>query len=354
MKATRIAVIGGGIVGLVTAWQLAYDGHEVVVIDEAPGSGATYAAAGMLAPGSEIAPGEDANFALQRDAVSRWNNLSNQVFETCGRRIDVHAVGTLWCGLDSGDRRLVQQQQSLCTVMGVATRSVHRAVEPVIFDGLHPQINDGFLIDDEAWINPDQAVSILLEALRMRGVAFHSGSAITIRNSDANVIVLTSKGTENADSVIICQGANSPIDGSPTQPTVRPVRGMTVRTLGVNRSGLPMVRSYVHGRSFYLVGRDDGYCVIGASSEEKRTAAVEVGELQRLLRDSLEVVPSLETAVMLESRVGLRPATSSGEPFFVHDASGRVASSNGHYRHGVTLAPMAAVWASDFIRGATL
>lgn len=48
------AVVGGGVVGLLTAWQLRITGHQVTIIDPTPGSQASYAAAGMLAPISEV------------------------------------------------------------------------------------------------------------------------------------------------------------------------------------------------------------------------------------------------------------------------------------------------------------
>src|ERR1700692_2082127 len=61
-------VVGGGIVGLTSAWRLARHGCQVTLMDPAPGRGATWAAAGMIAPSAEISPGEQANFELQRHA----------------------------------------------------------------------------------------------------------------------------------------------------------------------------------------------------------------------------------------------------------------------------------------------
>ena len=57
----------------------------------------------------------------------------------------------------------------------------------------------------------------------------------------------------------------------------------------------PLVRK---GNTFYMVSRPGGYAVLGASSEERREAGAQVGEVQRLLRDALDVVPALETAAV--------------------------------------------------------
>ncbi|MDQ6739720.1 MAG: FAD-dependent oxidoreductase, partial [Actinomycetota bacterium] len=49
-----VVVIGGGIVGLGIAWEAQRTGRSVTVIDPSPAAGATFAAAGMLAPVSEL------------------------------------------------------------------------------------------------------------------------------------------------------------------------------------------------------------------------------------------------------------------------------------------------------------
>jgi glycine oxidase len=100
-----------------------------------------------------------------------------------------------------------------------------------------------------------------------------------------------------------------------------------------------------------MVSRFGGYCVLGATAEERADAVLEVGELQRLLRDALDIVPELETARVLETRMGLRPASADLEPFFEVLANKGWAWSSGYYRHGVTLAPLAALRAVEFAEG---
>jgi len=107
----------------------------------------------------------------------------------------------------------------------------------------------------------------------------------------------------------------------------------------------------VKGGTFYMVSRPGGYNVLGASSEERRESGARVGEVQRLLRDALDVVPALETAVVLETREGNRPASDDLRPFFEVLGDGRWAWSSGHFRHGVTLAPIAAGEVLRFAEG---
>ena len=74
-------------------------------------------------------------------------------------------------------------------------------------------------------------------------------------------------------------------------------------------------------------------------------------ESLRGLRDALDVVPALETAVVLETREGNRPASDDLRPFFEVLGDGRWAWSSGHFRHGVTLAPIAAGEVLRFAEG---
>jgi glycine oxidase len=131
------------------------------------------------------------------------------------------------------------------------------------------------------------------------------------------------------------------------------VLGVTVRVRGVDRGELATVRAFVRGRPFYMVSRPGGYCVLGATVEERGDTLLRVGELERLLRDALDVVPELETASVLEHRVGLRPASTDLTPFFEVLVTPGWAWSTGHYRHGVTLAPLSALRVLEFVEAAS-
>ncbi len=68
----RIAVIGGGVIGLSIAWTLAQDGCAVEIHDDQPGLGASHAAAGMLAPISEASYEEPELLALGLASLQAW------------------------------------------------------------------------------------------------------------------------------------------------------------------------------------------------------------------------------------------------------------------------------------------
>jgi glycine oxidase len=264
-------------------------------------------------------------------------------------------TGTILMGWDASDRRLVDQFRLVATDFGVTSTVARRDSHPEIFAGLSDRISSGLLLDGDAWLDPDEAISVLCEGLEAVGVEFIAERVDSIEGDASGVRAHYDSGSLTADAGILATGAlGLPQGASPTgEHAVRPVRGMTVRVDGIDRSGAPTLRCLVRGRPFYMVSRPGGYCVIGASSEERSGQLIEVGEFQRLLRDALDVVPELETSSLFETRVGLRPASTNLEPFFEEWPDRRWAWSSGHFRHGVTLAPLTSQAAVEFVNEVT-
>jgi glycine oxidase len=343
--------VGGGVIGMTSAFRLARAGWRVTLFDPAPGSGATWAAAGMIAPSAEVAPGEEQNFQLQRGALAAWRDLADELRDVTGETLELVETGTLLVGLDSSDRRLIDQFALLATSYGVRPRKITRETNESLFEGVSARINEGLLLEGDGWLDPDQAIALLSRANELLGVTVVREQVLSATTVDDHVAAVTATGEHRAGVGIFATGAR-PLPrgvGERVANVVRPVRGMTVRVQGVDRSSLPTIRAFVRGRSFYMVSRPGGYCVLGASSDEQQELVVEVGELQRLLRDALDVIPALESAAIVETRQGLRPASKDLSPFF-EIVDNRWAWSSGHYRHGVTLAPLAANDALHFAR----
>jgi glycine oxidase len=354
-SAKRALVVGGGVIGLTSAFQLARQGWQVTLFDPSPGRGATWAAAGMIAPIAEIHPGEETNYELQKGALQAWRTFASALREVTHKELCIVETGTLVLGWDGSDRRLVDQFAHVAAAFGVIPRRVERDERPEMFEGVSPRIADGLLVGGDAWLDPDAVVALVNEANTQLGVTIVNEMVASVSSDDSRVEAITDSGPFVGDIGVIATGAVAPPSGATTSGAhvIRPVHGITVRVKGIDRSEQPMIRSYVKGNTLYMVSRPGGYNVLGASSEERRDAGAQVGEVQRLLRDALDVVPALETAVIVETREGNRPASHDLRPFFEVLGGGRWAWSSGHFRHGVTLAPIAAAEALRFAEGVT-
>jgi len=135
--AHRVLVVGGGVIGLSCAWRLAVNGHAVTVVAPVPGcDGASWVAAGMLAPVTEVQFGEAALTELLLEGARGWKEFSAALEEASGRDIGYDESGTLTVALDTSDRAALDQllayQHSLGCTAHRRTASECRRLVPAL------------------------------------------------------------------------------------------------------------------------------------------------------------------------------------------------------------------------------
>jgi glycine oxidase len=346
-----VAVIGAGVIGLASAWRLAQRGASVAVVDPAPGSGASGVAAGMLAPVTEARLGEDALLRLNRASWARWPEFAAAVEAAAGRAIGYRSDGTLMVALDADDRAVLDE---------LAAR--HRAIEP----GLTPGVRGGLLAADERSVDPQALVDALLAAAEAAGVMLVRAPVLRVVTSldgdrvtgvevgpDGEIVAgpgVTGDRTRviEAGTVVVAAGCRSrDLAGLPdrVRPPVRPVKGQ-VLTLR-QPPGDPLItrtlRGIVRGASVYLVPRDDGRIVVGATVEERGwDTTATAGGAYELLRDALALVPGLDDAEMVAARAGLRPGSPDDLPMVGPSGVDGLVIATGHHRNGILLTPVTA------------
>ena len=203
-------IVGGGIIGLTTSFRLARDGWRVTLLDPSPGRGATWAAAGMVAPSAEASPGERSNYELQCGALAAWRDMAVDLERMTGETLELHATGTLLVGWDASDRRLVERFVDVAVGFGVRCQMVTRASHDTAFHGLSARITEGCLVEGDAWIDPDQAVSMLLRAVDQLGVRVERERVTSIEELDDCVRATTASRTFEGRLGVVAPGAAPP------------------------------------------------------------------------------------------------------------------------------------------------
>ena len=160
-----------------------------------------------------------------------------------------------------------------------------------------------------------------------------------------------------AGTVVVAAGCRSAtLPGVPAhaRPPVRPVKGQ-ILTLA-QPPGDPLlsrtVRGIVRGASVYLVPRDDGRVVVGATVEERGwDTTPTAGGAHELLRDALALVPGLDDAAFVAARAALRPGTPDDLPVIgVTSVEGLIVAT-GHHRNGILLTPITADAVAAMVAG---
>jgi glycine oxidase len=157
-----------------------------------------------------------------------------------------------------------------------------------------------------------------------------------------------------ADVVVVATGAWVGRLVPALADLVRPVRGENLRLAAgrfTPRLGRT-VRAVVEGRAVYLVPRETGELVIGATQDEvgfDRT--VTAGGVHRLLADARAVVPMVDEYALVETSAGLRPVSHDGAPL-VGWLDARTVVAAGHGRNGILFAPLTADLVARAVFGA--
>ncbi|MFF0728857.1 glycine oxidase ThiO [Streptomyces sp. NPDC004134] len=348
-----VLVIGGGVIGLVTAWQAARRGLATAVADPAPGGGAAQVAAGMLAAVTELHYGEEALLALNLAAAERYPDFAAELAEASGRDIGYRRCGALSVALDADDRAQLRELHGFQQRLGLSAQwlsgSECRRLEPM----LAPGVRGGLRVDGDHQTDPRLLTAALVTACERAGVAFHRSLAVRLRLAGAGADERAA-GAELADGTrlgagqtVLAAGSRSgSLAGVPeaVRPPVRPVKGQVLR-LRMPETGAPFlsrtVRAVVRGSSVYLVPRESGELVVGATSEELGwDTTVTAGGVYELLRDAHELLPGLTELPLVEAGAGLRPGSPDNAPLLGPTALAGLHLATGHYRNGVLLTPV--------------
>ncbi|MFE4653023.1 glycine oxidase ThiO [Streptomyces sp. NPDC056707] len=344
-----VLVIGGGIIGLVTAWRAAQRGLRTAVVDPDPGGGAARVAAGMLAAVTELHYGEQMLLGLNVASAARYPAFAAELEAASGQDIGFRACGTLAVALDSDDRAHLRELHALQHRSGLQSEWLTgrecRRLEPM----LAPGVRGGLRVDGDHQVDPRRLAAALLTACERAGVVFHRDRAerlVVVR--DRATGALLAAGTElAADQIVLAAGSLSGrLAGLPAEvvPPVRPVKGQVLR-LTVPAAYAPFltrtVRAVVRGSHVYLVPRENGELVVGATSEEMGwDTTVTAGGVYELLRDAHELVPGITELPLTETRAGLRPASPDNAPLLGPTALPGLHLATGHHRNGVLLTPV--------------
>jgi glycine oxidase len=347
-------IVGGGVIGLSLAYELAGQGLRVRLIDAGqPGQEASWAGAGILPP---ACPSAD-------DPLEQLAALSNQLhaewFEQLRESTQIDTgyrrTGAVYLARDSAAARQLESYAALAGARNIAAQRLSYDALLHVEPNLRPTgaLEAAYLVPDECQIRNPRHLKALLLACAARGVEITAGAAaedFEIRGDRVRA-VRTNLGTLPADCICVTTGAwtGSLARHLGVAPAIRPIRGQIV-LLSLAR---PIVSRIVNEGSRYLVPRGDGRLLVGSTEEDvgfdRGTTA---GAVAGLLQFALSLVPDLDQARVERSWAGLRPSTQDGLPYL-----GRVPGlenafvAAGHFRGGIQLSTGTAKVMGQCIRG---
>ncbi|SDD39286.1 glycine oxidase [Geodermatophilus telluris] len=342
---TDVAVAGGGLVGLAVAWRAARRGLSVAVVDDAPGTGASAAAAGMLAPVTEAGYREEPLLRLGLASLQRWPSFAAELEAASGRPVGLRTAGTLVVGFDDDDVRELAALHAFQLELGLAaerlTPRAARRREP----SLTPRVRGGLLVSGDHSVDGRAVHAALLAAAEAEGVRLVRDrvAGLAVDGGRATGLRLAGGTTLGAGQVVLALGARSgQLPGVPPLP-VRPVKGQVLRLAGADGLLEGTVRALVRGRQVYLVPYGGDRLVVGATVEDRGfDPTVTAGGVHDLLHDAIDVVPGITELELVETLARWRPGTPDNAPLLGPASLPGLVLATGHHRNGVLLTPVTA------------
>ncbi len=335
----RVVVIGGGVIGCAAALALARSGARVTVLErDTIASGASQAAAGMLAPLSESdAPGCLATSGLE--ALAMHKSSAEALEEIAGISIGATLSGTFMLARDETQaealgQRLEWQRKLDPSIALLEMDEVNRAV---------PGLGEGFLAGlhypAELQVDARSYTIALARAAAAAGAEVVEGTpVIALRRSGERVIAVeTPEAVINADRVLLATGHDaSLLDTLGVALPLQPVKGELLRLLPPQ----VVTRTIIFAPGGYLTPKADGTLLVGATQQPGRhDHTVEASSVAQLLKFAFSVLPSLRLARFVTAHSGLRPALPDRLPAIgpIPGLEGLFVAV-GHYRNGILLA----------------
>lgn len=341
-----VIIIGGGIIGLATAWELLRSGKDAIVVErDQVGRGASWAAAGMLAADAEVGFEEIQLYKLQIESMKRWPNFARSLREETGIDVDYRTEGTLMVADDADSAAALRRRYNFQKEHGIDVRWTTPAEMLDIEPFLSPRLVGGVFSRSDHGVDNRKVLQALRKGiLDRRGKIRERTEVKAIRPHESKPSVVTADGERiEGEAVVLCAGAWSRKIGGLEErqrPPIRPVKGQMVELQVEPPFDL---RHVVRGPRAYMTPKSDGRLVVGATMEEMGfDTRVTAGGVYSILEGAWEIVPGIYDLPLIATFAGLRPASRDNEPLLGRSDAPGVVFATGHYRHGIMLAPVSA------------
>ena len=349
MSGQRVVIVGGGVIGLLTAFNLAAKAQSVVVVERAGvGQESSWAGGGIVSP---LYPWR---YSPAVTALAHWSQdfyprLAERLLDATGIDPQVHTTGLYWLDLDDEPQALAWAQRLDRPLRSVDISAVYDAV-PVMGSGYSRAIH---MADIANVRNPRLVKALKAALLALPNVTLHEDCEVSefVRDDDRIIGVSTAAGDVLGDSVVLAAGAWSGdlLARLGLELPVEPVKGQMI----LYKCDAGFLPSMILAKGRYAIPRRDGHILIGSTLEYEGYDKTPTGNaLESLKASAVELIPALADAELVGHWAGLRPGSPEGIPFIgpVPNHPGLWLNC-GHFRNGLVLAPASCQLLADLLTG---
>lgn len=340
---TDILIVGGGLIGMLSAIELHRAGASVQILERSKmGSESSWAGGGILSP---LYPWryDDAISVLAQYGHQQYPQIAQQLYDDGGVDPEYIRSGLMVLDQDEIEQAQAWAQQWQMEMALRPASSIEAALNESFADALH-------MADIGQMRNP-RLMKALQATLKAYGIDYHEQVQVDHLQVDQGRIsgVRAAGVSYSADKVIIAGGAWSAdiIKQYATTPKIEPVKGQMI----VFKGRPEMLKSIVLSGGRYLIPRQDGRIVVGSTLEfegfDKTTSADARNDLRQA---AIDILPALENTEIEKQWAGLRPGSDQGIPYICeHPEVNGLFINAGHFRNGVIIGAASVQLMTDLI-----
>jgi glycine oxidase len=349
-------IIGGGVIGLSLAWELARRGQQITVLDRQQiGREASWAGAGILPAAGEHGSAHPLE-QLRVKAHLLHGEWAAKLQKQTGINTGYQRRGGIYVARTAGETAALIAQLEEWQTDGVACEELSLEKLTELEPGLQPLKDSGQLraaafLPGEGQLRNPRYLKALQAACEKLGVQLIADCEVDDVDAETNdhVSVTACERKFAARYCCLCGGAWTVnlLKTLGQASGILPIRGQML----LYKTDSPLITRVINEGNRYLVPRDDGHLLVGSCEEEVgfqiETSEAVVEELRGLAQG---ILPQLEHAILVKSWAGLRPGSFDTFPYMGKlPGKKHVFVSAGHFRHGLHLSPAAAVVMADLI-----
>jgi glycine/D-amino acid oxidase-like deaminating enzyme len=356
-----VVVVGGGIVGCATAYEVARKGASVTLVERSVlAAGASGRNHGLL-----LSPLDPVMVPMARESAAVYDEIRDVA--PIPINLDPDPVGFLLAaGDDAAERAAGRDEADAAAACGVTVEHLDPDEMADLEPALAGDLAEGWLLDDARRLDPAALTVSLALMARAYGadVRTHAPARALVVSRDRVRGVITDQGAIHADTMIVAAGpwtapllrpagCDLPVTGARgwlvhlglEQPAVSRLVGRAGWHVPPSLEPIPPVRAKELAEDgpaleagVLVQPNRDGTLLVGGSRQ--RVIAPEPDDLSvpsRLVREAIRLVPSLGEAAVLGSWWGIRPVTPDGRPAVGGVTEGLLVAA-GHGSLGVILA----------------
>jgi glycine oxidase len=362
----QVVIVGGGVIGLATAWRTLGRGLTVTVIDPFPaGAGAqaradagaaasaevgagqaSRVAAGMLPAGNEMMYDNSDLMNLCLASRAFYPSFTAELEADAGLPAGYRRDGLLEIAYGDVDVAVLNRILNFVEPLGVKVEQLTASQCLELEPELAPEVQAGLYAPEDGSVDPRQLTAALVAGIERLGgtVLRASATEVLIDGDRATGVRLADGRVVSGEQIVLAAGCwTNQLKGIPAGvvPEVRPVKGEVLRLRSERPFLRRTIRGLVDGSSVYLVPRADGELVIGATYLDRGyDTTVTAGGLAQLLRRASTLLPGIGDLEFAEFSAGLRPTTVDELPVLGATRVPGLLLATGHSRIGIQLAPI--------------